>query len=61
MIARALKFVMVLTCGQRKNPVNFCACRVISNRALPILLNHFHFGIVYHAIGYKPKINVAAI
>ena len=43
MIARALIFLMELTCGMRKMPIDFGACRVISNGPILILLNHFHF------------------
>ena len=45
MIARALIFCMELTCGLRKKPIDFGACREISNGAILILLNHFHLYI----------------
>ena len=51
MTARVLTFFVVLMCGLRKNPIDFGACRVISNCALLTLLIYFHFTIIY-AIGY---------
>ena len=48
MIPRGLNFFVVLMCGQRKKPIDFGACRVISNCDILILLNHFHFiSVIY--------------
>ena len=53
---------MELMGGLRKNPIEFDACRVISNYcALLILLIYFHFTInnhVYHAINYLVLVTI---